>query len=1504
MALFEFTSWLRQAFPRSNRTNEGTVQWKKTQPLILEQLEDRLVLSGIITLATFNSANGAYPSSLIEDSSGNLFGTTNNLFYGDATVFELAAGSSSVTTLASFKVTNGAYPNSLIEDGSGNLFGTTNNLISNGTVFELVTGSSSVTTLVSFNGVNGFDPTSLIEDRSGNLFGTTASGGANDDGTVFEVAAGSSSITTLVSFNSTNADPDTLIEDSSGNLFGTTVSGKVFELTSGNSDVTTLASFNGTNGSDPISLIEDSSGNLFGATNVGGANDGGTVFEVTAGSSSITTLVSFNGTKGFYPNSLIEDSSGNLFGTTEYGGANDSYDDGTVFEVTAGSRSITTLVSFNGANGDIPDNLIEDSSGNLFGTTISDSENGGTVFEVVNSAQPTLTTTASPAITLGTTAPTLSDTADLQGGHNETGNIVFTLSGPGGFSYTQTDPVSGNGTYSASTPLPTTHTVAGSYTWSASYSGDDNNLPATDNGDNETTVVSPAQPTLTTTASPDITLDTTAPTLSDSADLKGGYYETGTIVFTLSGPGDFSYTQTDPVSGNGTYSAMTTLPSTGTVVGSYTWSASYSGDDNNLTATDDGTNETTVVSAANPTLTTVPDPSAITLGTTAPTLSDSAVLSHGYNETGTINFTLTAPDGSIVDTEMVPMVNGDGTYTTPIGYTLPSTGSVTGTYQWNASYDSGDPNNNSVPEIPAELVTVSTAPLTLTPATIPPGFVGTEYTQRITASGGIPDVNVDYAITSGSIPAGINFDNNGDELDISGTPTASGFVDFDVTATDSVGTTVTQSYILSVSAQPQVGYTPEQIRTAYGINSIPTFTGGAVADGSGQTIAIVDAYNDPNIFQDLDTFDKQFGLTSSGPTLYAEYGASASFLTVVNQNGQSSPLPGTDRTGNWESEEALDVEWAHAIAPGAKIILVEANSQGTADEDAAVQTAAGLPGVSVVSTSFGIPETASETSRDSAFTTPSGHQGVTFLAAAGDEGSPGVYPAFSPNVVAVGGTALTINANDSYGGEIAWSDSGGGISQYEAEPAYQESVQSTGYRTTPDVAFDADPNTGVYYYNSFNGSPAALVTAGTSLGAPCWAALIAIVNQGRTLAGNPTLNGASQTLPALYSLPAADFHDITSGSNGGFTAKAGYDEVTGLGTPVANLLVPALVAYGTPPPVNQPPVINPISPQTAATDGNSTVSFMVTATAQTASGTPLALTFTLGSAAPLGAKIDAQTGLFMWTPSEWNGIVPGVYTLTVSASETNDPQLVSTATFSVTVGPSSTNQGSGATAQDNINMRTAVAAGVDNSQEYYIDLLDADYLKYVNRLPTQAELTSFWYPNLPIPGQASAGADFTDQEIEAYFIGSPEYIQDNGGTDSAWIAGMYVSILGRPAAPGEITDWLNQKQAYLNSGLSVGDADIAVAKGIVASNASESILVGADYTRYLGRSGSSTEIAYWVNLFQTGYTNEQVIAGFVGSQEFFQNHGSNIVDWLFADYKATLNRLPDLTGFNYWENQL
>ena len=328
------------------------------------------------------------------------------------------------------------------------------------------------------------------------------------------------------------------------------------------------------------------------------------------------------------------------------------------------------------------------------------------------------------------------------------------------------------------------------------------------------------------------------------------------------------------------------------------------------------------------------------------------------------------------------------------------------------------------------------------------------------------------------------------------------------------------------------GLTPAQVATAYGLSGL-TF-GTRAANGSGQKIAIVDAYNDPNIKTELAVFDSAFNLPHP-PS-----------LTVVGQTGTSA-LPSNDAV--WALEEALDVVWAHALAPGASIVLVEANSASVPDLMAAVNVAKRISRVSVIAMSWGVSEFSGETAYDSVFTTP----GVTFVAGSGDYGGGPLWPASSPNVLAVGGTTLQVNTSGNYLGETAWSGSGGGISTIEQEPSYQASVQSTG-RSTPDVAFDADPTTGVPIYSQGSW----ITVGGTSLGTAAWAGIIAIVDQGRALANEGTL-GSTQTLTALYSLPSSAFHTVGSA----------YNTQTGLGSPNGAALVNDLV--------RQPPERRPSS---------------------------------------------------------------------------------------------------------------------------------------------------------------------------------------------------------------------------------------------------------------------------------------------------------------------------------------
>jgi subtilase family serine protease len=348
------------------------------------------------------------------------------------------------------------------------------------------------------------------------------------------------------------------------------------------------------------------------------------------------------------------------------------------------------------------------------------------------------------------------------------------------------------------------------------------------------------------------------------------------------------------------------------------------------------------------------------------------------------------------------------------------------------------------------------------------------------------------------------------------------------------------------------GYTPAQIETAYGFNQI-TFDGGAVpGNGAGQTIALVEVDNDLTLTTDLDNFDAAYGLPNPG---------SGWSLSVVGESGGA--LPSTATSSSQTIETALDVEWAHAIAPAANILVVEANSANDGDLNGAVLEATNHSSASVVSMSYTRSEASIDPGDDAYYTTPTGHTGITFVAAAGDSAGPN-HPANSDNVVGVGGTTLTLGANGAYQSETVWNNNygttGGGTSKYEPEPDYQLAVQDTGYRTTPDVAYDADPNTGFNIYVTLNGVSEEGAIGGTSAGAPQWAALLAIADQGRALNGLDTLDGANDTLPMLYALVGTPlyneaFHDITTGSNGPYSAGPGYDECTGLGSPQANVLV-------------------------------------------------------------------------------------------------------------------------------------------------------------------------------------------------------------------------------------------------------------------------------------------------------------------------------------------------------------
>ncbi len=393
-------------------------------------------------------------------------------------------------------------------------------------------------------------------------------------------------------------------------------------------------------------------------------------------------------------------------------------------------------------------------------------------------------------------------------------------------------------------------------------------------------------------------------------------------------------------------------------------------------------------------------------------------------------------------------------------------------------------------------------------------------------------------------------------------------------------------------------YSASQLLGSYGIDQVQDDGG----TGAGQTIAIIDAYNDPSATTDMATFDAAMGLPAP-PNFW-----------IVGQTGGAVPATnGNTQNPSTTVETSLDIEWAHAVAPKANILLVECNSLSYGDliegGVAWAETQNTYPNVTTVSMSFGGPDSASlESALNSYFTTPAGHAGITFLASTGDsgatdDGSSAIvnYPAASPNVVAVGGTTFEAEADDHVYSEVAWGygsggsleGTGGGVSTTESEPSYQTGTVTASGRAIPDVSFDADPETGVAICDSNDygvGTPWAGI-GGTSLSAPCWAGMISIVDQQRVNNGLSSLDGATQTLPMLYNLPSTDFRDITYGNNGIYYATAGYDFTTGRGSPIADKLLSDLsgqtagpdLTFSTPTGWSSPLVVTPTSGGT--TDG-------------------------------------------------------------------------------------------------------------------------------------------------------------------------------------------------------------------------------------------------------------------------------------------------------------------------------
>ncbi len=329
-------------------------------------------------------------------------------------------------------------------------------------------------------------------------------------------------------------------------------------------------------------------------------------------------------------------------------------------------------------------------------------------------------------------------------------------------------------------------------------------------------------------------------------------------------------------------------------------------------------------------------------------------------------------------------------------------------------------------------------------------------------------------------------------------------------------------HVYGSSSPAPSGMTPDQIKAAY---NLP-------ATGGHGTIAIVGAYADSTIENDLNVFSRKFELPS---------------CTVKNKCLEEHKMSSAVKyDSGWAMETSLDVEWAHAIAPNAKILLVEATTPSGDNLLKAVDYAAGRKDAVAISMSWGGGEFPEELSLDSHFMSK---YGAIFFASSGDNGAGASWPAASPNVVAVGGTRVALDSKNRVVSETAWDGSGGGISAYEKQPGYQTAYsisKAGGMRAIPDVSYDADPQSGFPIYKStLSGKGVWYKVGGTSAGAPQWAAIQSL--------GLSAANSKFYADKASASV-GSFFRDITSGQNGNCvyfcTARKHYDYVTGLGSPL------------------------------------------------------------------------------------------------------------------------------------------------------------------------------------------------------------------------------------------------------------------------------------------------------------------------------------------------------------------
>jgi len=450
-------------------------------------------------------------------------------------------------------------------------------------------------------------------------------------------------------------------------------------------------------------------------------------------------------------------------------------------------------------------------------------------------------------------------------------------------------------------------------------------------------------------------------------------------------------------------------------------------------------------------------------------------------------------------------------------------------------------------------------------------------------------------------------------------------------------------------------YTPAQIRAAY---ALPPLSAAAAQLGAGQTIYIVNARHNPNVVAELAAFNAKFALptcttrtlaaNAALPLAAAGTGCELVIAYSTTAGALTATAPAYD--SGWATEIALDVQWAHATAPLARIVLIEAPDPSVTSLSNAVALANKM-GAGVVSMSFGAAEGSWTSSYDGVFSA----SGMTYLAATGDNGAAVSWPSVSSKVVAVGGTTLTYSGATR--SETAWTGTGGGTSAYVALPSYQGgSIGGYARRAVADVAFNANPNSGQYVAVISPGTTAVrwISAGGTSLSTPQWAGLIAMANAvrvagGKTVLGQPHA-ALYQQIGAVPTAYAAAFKDVASGSNGTCTtcaAKTGYDTPTGWGTPNAISLLTSLGAATT-----SSTTSNPTPPTSTAPKLTTTSLSGLAGKALSASigySAPGATSLSIGiSGAASGMSFSATSGAIALN---WAKPVTGTYNLAITLKD-------------------------------------------------------------------------------------------------------------------------------------------------------------------------------------------------------------------------------------------------------------